>query len=127
MALTVWWALFINELIVKVCGIKIPYIYNFNENFKILSFRKFIFLDVFVSSLNFPKTDNFNLPEKPIHKKANTCIERKVFYAGAFCNFPRYERIPDASFPQKKYIDYPPLFAFAERGGCFIVDVFFYM
>ena len=58
---------------------------NFNENFKILPFRKFIFLGVFVSSLNFPKTDNFNLPKKPTYKKANTCIERKVYYAGVFC------------------------------------------
>ena len=26
-------------------------------------------------------------------QKANTCIERKVYYAGVLCNFPRYERL----------------------------------
>ena len=67
--------------------------HNFNENFKILPYRKFIFLGVFVSRLNFLATHEFNLPEKPTHKKANTCIERKVYYAGVFCKISLYERL----------------------------------
>ena len=54
--------------------------------------RKFFHI-VFVTSGNFLKPYIFPTRENLTHKKTNTCIERKVYYAGVLCNFPRSERM----------------------------------
>ena len=67
--------------------------YNFNEKFRILHFFKFNIWGVISAKVRFTNYYKFTLCNKPIPQKPNTCIEHKGYYAGVFCNFPRYERL----------------------------------
>ena len=58
--------------------------YNFNEKFRILHFFKFNIVSVINANVRFTNSYKFTSHNNPTRKKANTCIERKVYYAGVF-------------------------------------------
>ena len=57
--------------------------------------------------------------ENPPPKKANTCIERKVYYAGAFCNFPQYERLNGGLEGNRTPVRKPLDMTFSVKSPCF--------
>lgn len=67
--------------------------YNFNEKFRILHFFKFNIWGVISAKVRFINYYKFTLCNKPIPQKPNTCIERKVYYAGVFCKISHSERL----------------------------------
>ena len=66
--------------------------FYFNAKLRILHFFKINIVGVISANVRFTNSHKFPPREKVTPKKANTCIERKVYYAGVFCKISLYER-----------------------------------